>query len=546
MKMIEKQPTRKVTHSPARLSVVIAAGLLLTSISGRAGTLYWDADNTNTPLDYGNGTISTAALNWWNATSYVGWSNSTSDTMQIGSNSAQGGKSYTSGSTAPPFTMTLGQAISLGQIVLSSNYSSGNTVTISDGGTVANTLTFGGALQISNQTTAGTLAIDAQIATASGTLVDNSSGTVIFTRNNSYAQPTTIQGSGNTAAGGTLQIGNGGTSGSLGAGVIQFILATSQTTASTLNYNRSDAVTVVNAINSFNANTVGGTIQQSGSNTLKFTGATAIGNASATLTYNIGSNAQAINTEVSGVISGAGNIAKSGAGTLLFSNANTYTGNTTINGGTLLVNNTSGSGIGTGNVVVGNGTGLNGTLGGTGKINFGAIANMVMVNANSNISPGMNTNTLNPGVLTITGTQNTTAVVGSSTLNLASGSNYVLEIGSSAAAPVAGTDYDQINLIGTASIAGSNLNISLVAGYNAPIGTQYTILNNDAADAVLGTFAQGAVASASGMQFTINYAGGDGNDIVLTLAAVPEPSTYAMFAVGFAMLLGVQRWRKRV
>src|SRR5439155_13752787 len=79
----------------------------------------------------------------------------------------------------------------------------------------------------------------------------------------------------------------------------------------------------------------------------------------------VGSNN--LTTSFSGVIQDGtggtgGSLTKIGKGKLTLSNANTYTGGTTITKGTLLVTNKTGSGTGTGAVQV------NGTLGGTGKI----------------------------------------------------------------------------------------------------------------------------------------------------------------------------------
>jgi autotransporter-associated beta strand protein len=90
-----------------------------------------------------------------------------------------------------------------------------------------------------------------------------------------------------------------------------------------------------------------------------------------------------------------GALTKSGPGTLRLTSANTYAGGTTVSAGRLFVNNTTGSGTGSGGVTV-NG----GTLGGT-----GTIAGPVTVNSGGTISPGtsIGTITLN-GVPTFNGT----------------------------------------------------------------------------------------------------------------------------------------------
>ncbi|HCN76997.1 MAG TPA: hypothetical protein DIT13_07370 [Verrucomicrobiales bacterium] len=79
---------------------------------------------------------------------------------------------------------------------------------------------------------------------------------------------------------------------------------------------------------------------------------------------------------LSGVIGGAvaGGLEKVGAGTVVLSNANTYTGITTVGAGTLLATNTTGSATGTGAVVVAPGA----TLGGNGFL-APAADNSVMV-----------------------------------------------------------------------------------------------------------------------------------------------------------------------
>ena len=97
----------------------------------------------------------------------------------------------------------------------------------------------------------------------------------------------------------------------------------------------------------------------------------------------LGGNGLTVNgtgdTLISGVIAGVANgstLTKDGSGTLTLTGSDTFTRGTTVNGGTLLVNNTAGSGA----VTVNNaGT----TLGGT-----GTISGAVTVNAGANIAPG--------------------------------------------------------------------------------------------------------------------------------------------------------------
>ena len=102
-------------------------------------------------------------------------------------------------------------------------------------------------------------------------------------------------------------------------------------------------------------------------------------------------------------ISGATGLIKTNPGVLSLNNANGFAGGTTISGGTLLVNNATGSGTGSGAVTVANG----GTLGGT-----GIISGAVTVNAGGTLAPG------NPlGTLTI-----------SNNLTLAGGSAIVAQV----------------------------------------------------------------------------------------------------------------------
>src|SRR5206468_6318335 len=78
-----------------------------------------------------------------------------------------------------------------------------------------------------------------------------------------------------------------------------------------------------------------------------------------------------------------------------------------------------------------------------------------------------------------------------------------------------GSGYDQLNVLGAVSLGGATLNV--VPGFSpldAPSqGATFTIINNDGADAIVGTFAglaNNAIFTNGGLKFRINYAAGDG------------------------------------
>jgi fibronectin-binding autotransporter adhesin len=87
------------------------------------------------------------------------------------------------------------------------------------------------------------------------------------------------------------------------------------------------------------------------------------------------------------------------------------------------------------------------------------------------------------------------------------------------------TQYDQQVVNGTVSLgSATTLNVTRLASYAAALNSTYTIINNDSTDAVSGSFvglAEGATFSAGGYTYKISYVGGSGNDVVLTVTAVP-------------------------
>jgi fibronectin-binding autotransporter adhesin len=73
----------------------------------------------------------------------------------------------------------------------------------------------------------------------------------------------------------------------------------------------------------------------------------------------------------------------------------------------------------------------------------------------------------------------------------------------------------------TINLGSAALTVRLSAGFSSnPIGTEFKVVNNAGTDAVVGTFAgkpEASIVTVAGSAFRINYAAGDGNDVVLTL-----------------------------
>jgi hypothetical protein len=198
-----------------------------------------------------------------------------------------------------------------------------------------------------------------------------------------------------------------------------------------------------------------------------------------------------------GGISGLGGITldDGGAGnSLSLSAANTYSGATTVVSGSLAVTNTTGSATGSGNVTVQSGSSLIGT---------GSIDGGVTVHAGASVEPGIAD----------------IASIGTGDLALGTGSTLVIQLSDAPA-------NDRVNVSGTVNLTGADLD--LVQFGTAPTTGTFTIIDNDDADAVTGTFdglAEGSLvavnvgtdlAPVAGTIFRISYQGGDGNDVVLT------------------------------
>ncbi|WOO43617.1 autotransporter-associated beta strand repeat-containing protein [Rubellicoccus peritrichatus] len=233
------------------------------------------------------------------------------------------------------------------------------------------------------------------------------------------------------------------------------------------------------------------------------TGTLQLNNASGTSTYG--------GLIESGGPSSVMNVVKNGAGTQIFTGANTYNGTTTVNAGTLLINNTTGSGTGTSTVQVNNGAIFGGSGSSTGDITVANGATLISGDGSA-ASDGLSL---------------------SGDLSLSDGSTLSIALGSSGASSAlertGGTwsfDSDQTFLfldLGAETGTYNNIISGLTGSETglASIGT-WTISNNG----WLGTF---------------SYNGAGSVDLALT--TIPEPSMYASMA-GFAVVLCVMLRRR--
>ena len=180
-----------------------------------------------------------------------------------------------------------------------------------------------------------------------------------------------------------------------------------------------------------------------------------------------------------------------GPGTMIFSEANTSFAHITVTNGTLLVNGSSFTGD---YIILRDGA----TLGGSGTIH-----GFVDVNSGGIIAPGSSLGVLHGNFPY-------------------SSKGFIFAVELNGTTPGAG--HDQFAATGSVNLAGATLAATL--GYAPGSDDHLVIISNDAADPVVGTFAglaEGATLAIGGVNFTISYRGGDGNDVVLS-HIVPVPA----------------------
>ncbi len=503
-------------------------GTITIGGSGNSGQLTWTGTNETTDKIFsmggstGNATISASSVN---------------QTLTISQNlliSGNGTKSLIlTGAGNIAFNGSIPNGTSPNTSVISVTKSSTGTVTLNGTNTYTGGTTLtSGTLQFNNSSALGTGAVTLNAtlsALANATLTNNMSvataGTLRVGTGNTFTSSGVISGNGSITKNsqGTLDlssatssnfsggmkindgtvvvsaIGNSGSNSALGTnGTIQ--LGDTTSVGGIRWVGTADETT--NKVIDFKSTTStssGGTITANGTGlALTFTSnttATGIGNKTFTLRGDG-------NINFNGVIANGANatisLTKSDTGIVTLGAANTYTGNTLVNAGTLLVN---GSTSANSTVTVSSGA----TLGGSGIINGAMLAN----------------GTLSPGTAA-------TLTLGS-TLNLGSGSNVALTLGSTSSKIAFASAAN--NLIGS-----GNATLALTLGTGFDYNSSYTIFQNTTTDG----FVFSGITGYDDSGYTANFAD-LGSDYALTFTAVPEPSAYALLLAGLVPLIFARR-----
>jgi autotransporter-associated beta strand protein len=474
----------------------------------------------------------TLAVNRSNGTSLGGVISGTGELVKLGGDilALLGNNTYTGGTTISSGTLRVGNGATSGSIV----------------GDVLNNATL--AFNRSDAIGFG------GVISGSGELVKLAGGTLTLTGANTYTGGTTI-------SVGTLQIGNGSTTGSITGNI---------TNNAALVFNRSDAIGFGGVISGT------GSVTKLGSDALllfgdnTYTGGTTIsagflqvgnGGAAGSIVGNVVNNgtlefARSDAHLFSGAISGTGNLisfgGSGGSGVFTLTGINTYTGGTTVSSGTLQIGNggTSGSIVGNvsnnatlafnrsdatsfGGVISGGGqvvkrgagalllTGLSTYTGattvdaGTLSVN-GSIASSSLTTVNAGGALGGNgtvgNTAINGGALAPGNSIGTLNVNGNLTFTAASA--YMVEVSPTAA--------DRTNVTGTATLSGATVNASFASG--SYVEKQYTILN--AGGGIVGRF--GSLVNGnlpSGFKSSLGYDASNAYlNLVLDFTPTPTPS----------------------
>ena len=380
------------------------SGLINETVAGSGGItktgvatlLLSNNANNFTTLTIQQGTVSATNIEPSGVASAIG----IGSTITLGNTSTSGTLNFT-GTTAP--TGNINRTIALANSTVGGQINNNGTVplvfngTFSAAGASSRTMSFGGANTgandfqnvLVNPTSPGVPSVtkaDAGTWTLSGANTYTGQTNI----NNGTLNAATIadSGSSNLGLGTLIRIGNAGTTGTLN------YTGTGSTTSRTITIGNNSGTPVV-------GDTGGATINNNGTGALVFTAANfnttgLTGSVATSRTLTLGGSNSGAN-EIQGIIANgltgtmATNVAKSGSGTWMLSGANTYTGTTTVNAGTLklgaagVLPNTSALTIGASGAAVTSTLDLNGfseaigslTLGRTSTTVAGATASVV-------------------------------------------------------------------------------------------------------------------------------------------------------------------------
>ncbi|GAT34693.1 PEP-CTERM protein-sorting domain-containing protein [Terrimicrobium sacchariphilum] len=417
-------------------------------------------------------------------------------------------------------SLNVNAAMNIGSITVAA----GGTGTASINYTIANGNTLAGSIILNKSATFNTSSSSVLISTGlisgTGGILKTGAGTLVLRRTNN-----TFEGGVTVSQGGLRLNGSGKVA---GTGVIVLGDANTGSSNISLNLNQNGGAILNDArftsngsgsavLSSYDSDTGGGT--------------TYSGNVQIDRNIELKNNNSSTgrNFTLSGVISGVGGVTTTVASSgnrLVISGSNTYQGGTTVNAGTILVSNTSGSGLGSGNVSVNSG----GILGGK-----GAFTGDVSVALGGTLAPGESIESLASGGV-----------------SFVAGSKFAYEVNSSAALS-AGADLQLAN--GNLSLSGTvELTLTNIAG--SPVAfaenTTFTLINYSGVwNSGLFTFggnqlADGAVFSFNGQDWAIDYNATSGGSNFSTeyiggsyvnITAVPEPTTWVLLGLGLGVVL---------
>jgi autotransporter-associated beta strand protein len=403
------------------------------------------------------------------------------------------------------------------------------TVILTGANTYLGTTTIAaGLLQIGNGGTTGSLA-------AGGSVVNNA--TLAFNRSNALAQGTDFSAAAMTGTGAVLQLGTG----VLTLGAANTFSGSLTLTAGTVSVAASANLGGAAANNTIIFN--GGTLQITGTAMTSLGAHTPSFTAGKTIRLDI-NNAANVFTLGQVLNQAGGGLVKTGAGTLILSAVSTFTGGTSVDDGTIVV---SGSLTGSAVTVGGSPTYTSDAI----LRGAGTVGSLQVGVASGN--PGA---TVDPGLAA-----DSAGVLNAGAFSEGLNGHLALQLGGSTAGTrIAGVDYDQLKTSGSVSLAaGADLRLTLLTGYVHPVaGTNFFVVSNGGA-AMTGTFtslngtvqdlSEGRSLTIDGNPFLISYSGrsatntfsGAGRDIVLQ--AIPEPGAAFLLLGGMTACLARRRSR---